>query len=100
MTPRVFVVRTRQREGPVDQPCGDFDLDPLVVERKAGLFDVHEDLEAGQREGAGSVEHVNAFWIPASACQIRAGGIRRGVLPAKQPIAGRHWLTVHSVFDA
>ena len=41
-----------------------------------------------------------AFRIPTPARQIRSGGVGRGILPAKQPVAGGHSLTIHSVFDA
>jgi len=43
---------------------------------------------------------LEAYRIPTPACQIRSGGVGRGILPAKQPVAGGHSLTIHSVFDA
>ena len=57
--PQIFVSSTRQRERLVDQAGGDFDLDPPIVDRKAGLF-VYKDLKAGKRQGAGGVSDSNA----------------------------------------
>src|SRR5438093_10115988 len=77
-TPQIFVSSTRQRERLVDQAGGDFDLDPPIVDRRRGSLCTRISRQASDRV-------LEAYRIPTPACQIRSGGVGRGILPAKQP---------------